>query len=113
MLLDGRTSATGLSAQLRANERRLMRRFGIRLRVDRISFDGKSVICSVAQVRRPFLGPRSPEKLIHLAHGALVPLHMIGFLTLVSVLPRETRPAFNPLDGNDPFGLQHALQTEA
>ncbi len=100
----------GLIAQLGDHERRLWRRYHVRLRIDRISSDGKSALCSVAQLQTSFLSPSRPAgRLVEMAHNALIPMHLIGIVPLVSVLPEEAKPQFAPVDKEDPFGFLSAI----
>ena len=100
--------------RLRANERMLLRRHGVCLRVDKITSNGKSAICSVAQVHRPFFRSAcSAENLIDLAHAALVPLHLIGLSPLISPLPKAHKSRFPSIRPEDPFGIQRAMRLAA
>ena len=88
----------------------LLRKYGVRLRVDKITSDGKSALCSIAHVCRPwFRALRTGEELVALAHAALAPLYRVGLTPLVSSLPRQPKASFSTLDKNDPFGLGCAL----
>lgn len=103
--------AADLLAQLCRKERSLLRRHGVRLRVDKITADGRSAICSAGQVRRGFLrSALSTEKLVSLAHAALVPLNQVGLQPFVSVLVDEPRSTFTSRKEEDPFGLRNALR---
>lgn len=83
----------------------------MRLRVDKITGDGKNALCSIAQVRRSwFRSTRSTGELIELAQGALMPLYQVGLSPLVSALPPKPRAAFPALEKNDPFGIHRALR---
>jgi hypothetical protein len=89
----------------------LLRRHGVRLRVDKITADGRNAICSACQVRRPiFRSMLSSDELIAIAHTALIPLHLIGLRPLVSALSPEPKQVFAPIGKNDPFLLCHALR---
>jgi hypothetical protein len=89
----------------------LASRYGVRLRVDKITRDGKNALCSIAQVRRLwFRSARSTRELIELAQTALLPLYQVGLSPLVSTLSRQPRAAFPTLDKNDPFGIHRALR---
>ncbi len=105
-----RTLSLDLVDNLRKHERVLLRKYGGRLRVDKITRDGKSAICSIAPVRRPwFRALRSGQELVALAHTALVPLYQIGLTPMVTALPKQPKSSFPKVDKNDPFGLRSAL----
>ncbi len=100
-----------LIAHLCAQERRLLRRHGVRLRLEKITTDGQNAFCSVGQVRRPFFRSMlSVDELIALAHTALVSLHWVGLRPLISALPPGSKKTFAPTDKNDPFGFCHAIR---
>lgn len=108
--MDGRPFNSDLLTRLRKHERMLLRRYGMRLRVDKVTSDGKSALCSIAQVRRRwFRSARSTQELIEVAHAALMPLHRVGLSPLISCLPRQPKAAFPVVDKNHPFGIQHIL----
>ena len=108
--MEPRPFTNELLYHLRKRERMLLGRYGVRLRVDKITADGKSALCSIAQVRRPwFRSARSADELIELAHDALMPLHHVGLSPLVSVLPGRPKAEFPAMDKNDPFNVHHAL----
>ncbi len=103
--------AVDLLAYLRKQETMLLRRYGVRLRVDKITADGRNAIGSVCQVRRPFFrAALSTDELIALAHSALIPLHLVGLRPLVSALAPEPKKVFAPAEKNDPFRLCNALR---
>lgn len=109
--MEQRTFSSDLLALLCQYERMLLRRYGVRLRVDKITRDGKNALCSIAQVRRTwFRSARSTGELIELAQNALMPLHQVGLSPLVSTLPRQPSATFPALDKNDPFGIHRALR---
>lgn len=109
--MDCRSFPGELLIHLRKHERMLSRRYGVRLRVDKITRDGKNVLCSIAQVRRPwFRSARSTGELIELAQDALMPLRQVGLSPLVSILPRQPRATFPALEQNDPFGIHRAFR---
>jgi hypothetical protein len=109
--MDVRPFTIALHAHLQKHERMLFRRYGVRLTVDKITSDGKSALCTIAQVRRPwFRSVRSVQELIELAHTALVPLHQVGLSPLITPLPMHPKIKFPTLDKNDPFGVDHALR---
>jgi hypothetical protein len=109
--MDRRPFSSELIAHLRKHERTLLRKYGVRLRVDKITADGKSALCSIAQVRRPwFRSMRSAQELIDLAHRALMPLHQVGLSPLISGLPEQPKAAFPAVEKSDPFGIHRALR---
>lgn len=108
--MDPRPFTNDLLYHLRKRERLLLRRYGVRLRVDKITADGKSALCSIAQVRRPWFRPvHSADVLIELAHATLMPLHHVGLSPLVSVLPCGPKTQLPNMDKNDPFNVHRAL----
>jgi hypothetical protein len=95
-------------------ERRLLDRHGVRLRVDRITRDGRYALCSVCQVKRPFLRPlRSKLELVALAHSAFGKLDLFGMRTLISVVPKGPLTEFPAVDPNDPFNINALLHGAA
>jgi hypothetical protein len=94
-----------------AIERRLTRKHGICLRVDRITSDKRNAFCMIAQLPPgPFRTALSNETLIEKAHSALAPLHAIGLRPLVSVRSALSVTLASGDDHHDPFGLQLALR---
>ena len=99
-----------LITRLYKEERTLLRRKGVRVRVDKISSDGRYALCTVLQVRRPlFRSAPGSQELVSLAHMALNRLHQLGLKPFVSVALRGSVTVFAPLDANDPFRLRRAL----
>ena len=95
-----------LLSHLSQHERRLLSKYGARLRVDKISGDRKSVLCSIALVRSPwFRSAPSATQLVNLAHTTLIPLHYIGLNPLVSALLKQSEAFFPDMMKNDPFGI--------
>jgi hypothetical protein len=100
----------GLIDQLGREERLLLRRHGVRLRVEGITRDRRYAICSVCQVRRPFLKPKLTSiELVAVAHRAFSKLNLFGMQTLISVVPKGPLNVFRTLDPRDPFQLHDAL----
>jgi len=109
--MDPRPFPNTLLSHLVKHERMLSRRYGVRLRVDKITGDGKNALCSIAQLRRRwFRSALSAEEMIELAHAALLPLHRIGLSPLVSALPPRARATFPAPNKNDPFGIRSAMR---
>lgn len=109
--MEPRPFSSDLHSHLREHERMLSRKYGVRLRVDRITSNGKNAFCSIAHVRCPwFRSTRSAEELIDLAHTALMPLHQVGLSPLISILPRQPGTTFPAIDTSDPFGIHGALR---
>lgn len=104
----------GLIDHLGQEERSLLRRYGVRLRVDGITLDGRYALCSACQVKRPFLRLRlSNIALVALAHRAFARLNLFGIQTLISVVPKGPLTVFPALDSRDPFRLNDALKASA
>lgn len=91
-------------------ERHLYRRYRIRLRVDKVSHDGRSALCSAAQVRRRFLrADQASYQVVETCHEALEPLRIIGVMPLIEWLPRQKSDMFMKIDPKDPFRVLWAL----
>jgi hypothetical protein len=91
-------------------ERQLYRRYRIRLRVDKVSHDGRSALCSAAQVRRRFLrADHTSYEVVETCHEALEPLRIIGVMPLIEWLPRQKSNTFMKIDPKDPFRVLWAL----
>ena len=109
--LDLKPAAGQLLEHLRRQERSLLRRHGVRLRVDRFSADGRNALCSCTQIRRPFFkSTLSDHELVGLAHHTLKELHLFGITPLIGIVPRSSTNAYAPLERNDPFWLIQALR---
>lgn len=101
----------GLIDHLGQKERLLLRRHGVRLRVDGITRDGRYALCTACQVRRPLLRLRlSNIELVAIAHSAFARLNRFGVQTLIAVVPKGPLTVFPDLDPNDPFKLHVALR---
>ncbi len=99
-----------LLVHLSAAERELLRRYRVRLRVDKVTDDGRSALCSGAQVQRRFLrADHASEQMIAMCHEALSALHHIGISPLIGWLPRHVPSRFPEIDPQDPFSLRKAL----
>jgi hypothetical protein len=97
-------------AELGKMERELLRRYHIRLRVDKVTSDGRSALCSAAQVRRRFLRTdHTSYEVVDTCHEALIPLQRIGISPLIGWLPRERSNEFMKIDPKDPFRIRWAL----
>ncbi len=98
-------------AHLGKMERELMRRHHIRLRVDKVTPDGHSALCSAAQVRTLFFrGDHKTFEGVEACHIALSSLHLIGLSPLIGWLPREKFGPFMKIDPKDPFQIGQALR---
>lgn len=99
-----------LLAHLRKAERHLLHRHSIRLRVDKVTSDGRNALCSATEVRAWFnWSNRRKDQVVSLAHRAVQPLQALGLSPLISVIPVEQVGQFGPLENDDPFKLVHAL----
>jgi hypothetical protein len=104
----------GLIDHLGREERSLLQRHGVRLRVDGITRDGRYALCSTCQVKRSFLRPMlSNIALVAIAHRAFAKLNLFGMQTLISVVPKGPLTVFPAVDPHDPFQLCEALATAA
>lgn len=103
-----------LIEQLGMEERMLLRRHGVRLRVDGITRDRRYALCSAYQAKRPFLRPLlSNIELVAMAHRAFAKLNLFGMQTLISVVPKGPLTVFPAVDPKDPFQLHVALDGAA
>ncbi len=103
-----------LIERLAGQERSLLRRYGVRLRVDKVTDDGRYALCSACQVEQSFFRPLLPDiTLVTLAERAFMTLNTFGLKTLISVVPKGPLTAFPALDPLDPFHLRNALDTAA
>ncbi|MBK8500130.1 MAG: hypothetical protein IPL52_15230 [Flavobacteriales bacterium] len=95
-------------------ERSLLRRHGVRLRVDGITRDRRYALCSACQVRRPFFKTKLTDiALVAVAHRSFAKLNLFGMQTLISVVPKGPLTAFPAMDPHDPFQLHYALDAAA
>lgn len=95
-----------LIEHLASQERVLLRKHRVRLRVDKITVNGSCALCSVYQTRHSFFRPLlSDPALASLAHRFLMKLNNLGLQTLVSAVPKGPLTTFKALDRNDPFNL--------
>lgn len=103
---------TELIDHLTAQERQLLRKHGVRLRVDKITSDGRYALCSSCQTKRPLFRPLlSNVALVALAHRAFVRLNIFDMQTLISVVPKGPLTPFLAVDPRDPFQLIKALSS--
>ncbi len=99
-----------LVTQLHGAERRLLSRHSIRLRVDRVTIDGRNAFCSAAQVQHRFFRPdHRSDEIASICHESLNSLYRVGLNPLIGTLQRSTNKAFGRMDPNDPFQLRKAL----
>lgn len=106
-------SVLDLLAKLAVTEKTLLRKHGIRLRVDKVSADGNSALCSAAQVQRRFLrADHTQEAIVEYCQLALAPVYQMGLSPLIRAYPRIKGALFDPVDTSDPFGLRNALYTK-
>lgn len=103
-----------LTDHLSVQERSLLRRHGVRLRVDKVTDDGRYALCSACQIERSFFRPLlSDIALVSIAHRAFMKLNLFGLQTLISVVPKGPLTMFPAVDPKDPFQLCDALQAAA
>jgi hypothetical protein len=103
-----------LVAKLAVTEKTLLRKHGIRLRVDKISADGINALCSAAQVQRRFLrSDHTQEAIVEHCQLALSPVYQVGLSPLIRAYPHIKGALFEPIDAKDPFGLRSALHTKS
>ncbi len=101
-----------LTDHLSVQERSLLRRHGVRLRVDKVTDDGRYALCSACQIERSFFRPLlSDIALVSIAHQAFMKLNLFGLQTLISVVPKGPLTVFPAVDPQDPFQLRYALHT--
>lgn len=101
-----------LMTQLHTAERHLLGRHSIRLRVDRVTADGRNAICSAAQVQyRLFRADHRSDEIASICHEALNSLYRVGLTPLIGTLQRSNNKAFGRMDPRDPFQLRKALLT--
>lgn len=99
-----------LLARLGGSEKILLHKHGVRLRVDKVTLDGRNVLCSATQVQRRFLRPdHTQEAVVEFCQSALSPLYRVGLSPLIRAYPHVKGEAFGRIDANDPFGLRSAL----
>jgi len=104
-------AAIQLLANLQDQEPWLQHRYGVRVRVDKVTADGRNALCSACQVRHPFfLAKISAFALVALAHLVLKDLHRFGITPLISTLPARSIPPFVAIEKGDPFRLRDALR---
>ena len=99
-----------LLTNLREAEKHLLRRHCIRLRIDKVTSDGRNALCSAAQVKRMFFwSAHHKERVVTLAHQAILPLHTLGLFPLISAFPLDQVHVFGPVKEDDPFEIRRAL----
>jgi hypothetical protein len=102
-----------LLARLALSEKALLRKHGIRLRVEKVTLDGHNALCSAMQVQRRFLrADHTQEAIVEFCQLALAPIYMVGMSPLIRAYPRNKGELFQPIDTNDPFGLRAAMHTK-
>ncbi len=102
-------TAEDLFASLREEERKLLRRHGLRLRVDKVTNDGLNALCSCYRARKPFLRARPQDnEIADLAHVALKDLNRFGIRPMISVVAKE-KAGVVAMDHTDPFGTRTAI----
>ncbi len=101
-----------LITELRALERRLKHRHGVRVVVQKMTADGVNLLCNAWRSGSPLL-QRSMEEheLVALAHEAMRPLFVLGIRPLVGVVSKKSMAHVGKLDRTDPFLLQAAMDT--
>lgn len=99
-----------LLARLHESESTLMRKYGVRLRVDKVTFDARNALCSATQVQRRFLrSDHTQEAIVEYCQFALMPLYRVGISPLISACPQISDDRFEKIEPTDPFQLRSAL----
>lgn len=103
-------TTTSMIALLSKAEIHLLRRHGIRLRVDRISPNGRYALCTAKQVRRKFMrSALRADEVVDRCHEALIALHSIGMDPLIEILSIADGKDYPKIDPKDPFQLLLAM----
>ena len=99
-----------LIEQLGVEERSLWRRYGVRLRVDTLTGDGKNLLCCTRQLKRRFFTASLVDhELVTLAHKALMKLNLLGLRPMIAIVPKEATDVFTKIEATDPFRLLQAM----
>ena len=99
-----------LLGRLVETENMLMRKHGVRLRVDKVTVDGHNALCSATQVQRRFLrADHTQEAVVEYCQVALSPLYRVGLSPLIRAYPRTQGDLFGQIKADDPFRLRSAL----
>ena len=102
-------TAEDLLQSLGKEERRLRRRHGVHLHVDKVTNDGLNALCSCYNAGRSFWRVRQDDhEIVHLAHIALKDLSRVGIRPLITVVYKE-EGVIRVLDPTDPFGARTAM----
>lgn len=101
-----------LFAELHKAELNLLRHYRIRLRVDKLTTDGRSALCSATQIERRFLrADLAPHEGVAACHKAISALHRFDLSPLIGWSSRMATHGFAKIDPDDPFLLRMALRT--
>jgi len=96
--------------QLRTAEHDLLRQHYVRLRVNKVTADGRNAMCVACQVQSRFLRQDlKAEEIVAACQAALSTLHRVGLNPLIGTVPRQTFAGLEEPDPNDPFLLRSAL----
>lgn len=102
----------GFLAQLQAKEHDLLQRHHIRLRIDKVTDNGRYALCVAGQVQSRLLRPDlRPVEIIALSEVALSTLYRLGLSPLIGTMPCMAMGALGAPDPDDPFLLRTALRT--
>ena len=106
---------TDLVRAIGIKEKRLWSSHGVRIQVDSIAQDGRTLICTAFQPRKaPLLKPIDTIALVQHAETALHPLLAAGFTPMISAIDwvhgEGLRNSIGPIDAHDPIGLVSALR---
>ena len=109
-----RTARTSVSVDfvrhLHQQELWLQRRYGIRLRFDKLAANGHYMLCTCSKTTRWFLRAVPPDhEIIEQAYTAVKDIHLIGLQPMISVMHDGPGHSFPLIEGNDPFQLRSAL----
>jgi hypothetical protein len=99
-----------LIKSLRKQERRLKRRSGIRVIVQKVTANGVNMLCNAWRPGLPFLqGHLEEHEIVSLAHEALRPLTKLGLRPLISVVNRRSMRDAAKRTKRDPFHFLAAM----
>ncbi|MBP6312130.1 MAG: hypothetical protein KA408_07675 [Flavobacteriales bacterium] len=91
-------------------ERDLWWRYGIRIKIEKITMDGSKVLCTASRTRKSILYAYMPiHEVMELSYQALSGLNRVGCSPYISAVHKKRASEFKPLDTQDPFGLCSAI----
>lgn len=99
-----------LILKLRVEERRLKRRYGIRVAIHKISANGVNLLCNAWRTGTPLFQRQMEEhEAVALVHHAMRPLYVLGIRPLVSVVSKHSMSGIGKLEKTNPFRLRSAM----